>query len=303
MSAQYNVCVVGLGSMGMGAARSCIQAGLNTWGVDINPQSCQALLEAGAKGAVNSPAAFAAELDAVVLLVVNAAQVNAVLFGDNALAPQLKPGTAVMVSSTISADDARQIAERLAQYGVLMLDAPVSGGAIKAAQGEMTVMASGEEAAFNRLEPVLSAVAGKVYRIGSNIGQGSTVKIVHQLLAGVHIAVAAEAMALAARADIPLDTMYDVVTHAAGNSWMFENRMQHVLDGDYTPKSAVDIFVKDLGLVSETARTLKFPLPLASTALNMFTSASNAGFGREDDSAVIKIFSGITLPGAKGEEA
>lgn len=303
MSTHYNVCVIGLGSMGMGAARSCIQAGLNTWGVDINPQSCQALLDAGAKDAGSNPVLFAPELDAVVLLVVNAAQVNAILFGDNALAPHLKPGTAVMVSSTISADDACKIAERLAEHGVMMLDAPVSGGAIKAAQGEMTVMASGADAVFEHLEPVLNAVAGKVYRIGSEIGKGSTVKIVHQLLAGVHIAVAAEAMALAARAGIPLDTMYDVVTHAAGNSWMFENRMQHVLDGDYAPKSAVDIFVKDLGLVSETARTLKFPLPLASTALNMFTSASNAGFGREDDSAVIKIFSGITLPGKKGEEA
>ncbi|MBS1207046.1 MAG: NAD(P)-dependent oxidoreductase [Proteobacteria bacterium] len=297
MSAHYNVCVIGLGSMGMGAARSCILAGLNTWGVDINPATCRTLIDAGAKNAGDSAVPFASELDAVVLLVVNAAQVRTILFGKHALAPHLKPGTVVMVSSTISSADASDIAVSLEQYGLLMLDAPVSGGAVKAAAGEMTVMASGSDAAFTRLAPVLEAVAGKVYRIGSEIGLGSTVKIVHQLLAGVHIAVAAEAMALAARAGIPLDTMYDVVTHAAGNSWMFENRMQHVLDGDYSPKSAVDIFVKDLGLVNDTARALKFPLPLASTALNMFTSASNAGYGREDDSAVIKIFDGITLPG------
>ena len=109
----------------------------------------------------------------------------------------------------------------------------------------------------------------------------------------------AEAMALAARAGIPLDTMYDVVTNAAGNSWMFENRMKHVVDGDYTPTSAVDIFVKDLGLVTETGRALGFPLPLASTAFAMFQQASNMGHGREDDSAVIKTFSGITLPEGK----
>jgi len=139
-------------------------------------------------------------------------------------------------------------------------------------------------------------VAAKVYRIGNEIGQGSTVKIIHQLLAGVHIAAAAEAVALAARADIPLETLYEVVTHAAGNSWMFENRMRHVLDGDYSPKSAVDIFVKDLGLVTDTAKTLHFPLSLASNALTMFTAAQNAGFGKLDDSAVIKIFNGITLP-------
>ncbi|MDN4625818.1 L-threonate dehydrogenase [Erwinia sp. ACCC 02193] len=294
-----NVCVIGLGSMGMGAAASCIRAGLNTWGVDLNPAALETLRQTGARDAQTAADGFVDQLEAVLLLVVNAKQVNAILFGDNGLAARLKPGTVVMVSSTISAQDAQQIEQRLAQHQLLMLDAPVSGGAAKAATGEMTVMASGSDAAFERLQPVLEAVAAKVYRVGSEIGLGSTVKIIHQLLAGVHIAVGAEAMAMAARAGIPLDTMYEVVTNAAGNSWMFENRMRHVVDGDYSPKSAVDIFVKDLNLVAETAKALQFPLPLASTALNMFTEASNAGYGREDDSAVIKIFSGITLPQGK----
>ncbi|MEB5705534.1 L-threonate dehydrogenase [Pantoea anthophila] len=296
-----NICVIGLGSMGMGAAQSCLRAGLNTWGVDLNPAALETLRRAGARDAQPSASAFADQLDAVLLLVVNAQQVNAVLFGENGLAAKLRPGTVVMVSSTLSASDAQQIEQQLAQYQLLMLDAPVSGGAAKAASGEMTVMASGSEAAFSQLQPVLDAVAAKVYRVGSEIGAGSTVKIIHQLLAGVHIAVGAEAMALAARAGIPLETMYEVVTNAAGNSWMFENRMKHVVDGDYSPKSAVNIFVKDLNLVADTAKALHFPLPLASTALTMFTEASNAGYGREDDSAVIKIFSGITLPQAKEE--
>lgn len=294
-----NICVIGLGSMGMGAAKSCLRAGLNTWGVDLNPAALENLRQAGARDAQPSASAFAEQLDAVLLLVVNAQQVNAILFGEEGLAAKLRPGTVVMVSSTLSARDAQQIEQQLAQYQLLMLDAPVSGGAAKAASGEMTVMASGSDAAFAQLQSVLDAVAAKVYRVGSEIGLGSTVKIIHQLLAGVHIAVGAEAMALAARAGIPLETMYEVVTNAAGNSWMFENRMRHVVDGDYSPKSAVDIFVKDLNLVADTAKALHFPLPLASTALNMFTEASNAGYGREDDSAVIKIFSGITLPQAE----
>lgn len=297
----YAVAVVGLGAMGMGAARSCIRAGLDTYGVDLNSRALDALKAAGAKGVAADAGAFADRLDAVLLLVVNAAQVNAVLFGegrdDAGLAARLKPGTAVMVSSTISAADAKAIGKRLDELGLPMLDAPVSGGAAKANQGEMTVMASGPAEAFASLAPVLKAVAGKVYQIGAEIGQGAMVKIVHQLLAGVHIAAGAEAMALAARAGIPLDLMYRVVTNAAGNSWMFENRMKHVVEGDYTPLSMVDIFVKDLGLVADTAKSLRFPLPLACTALNMFTEASNAGFGKEDDSAVIKIFSGIDLPG------
>ncbi|OZN24661.1 oxidoreductase [Actinobacillus seminis] len=296
MGNQYSVAVVGLGAMGMGAAKSCINAGLKTYGVDLNSVALNTLKAFGAQDVGESAVNFAQDLDAVVLLVVNAQQVNAVLFGDNGLAKQLKAGTAVMVSSTISAQDAKLISQKLTDLGLLMLDAPVSGGAAKAALGEMTVMASGAKQTFDKLQPVLNAVAGKVYNIGEEIGLGATVKIIHQLLAGVHIAAGAEAMALAAKAGIPLPLMYDVVTNAAGNSWMFENRMKHVVDGDYTPLSMVDIFVKDLGLVNDTAKSLHFPLHLAGTAYSMFTEASNAGYGKEDDSAVIKIFSGIELP-------
>ncbi|MEH8093308.1 L-threonate dehydrogenase [Gallibacterium anatis] len=292
----YSVAVVGLGAMGMGAALSCINAGLDTYGIDLDDKLLEKLSVSGAKGVGKNAGDFADKLNAVVLLVVNAKQVNQVLFGENGLAKQLKPGTAVMVSSTISAQDSKEISQKLTNLGLLMLDAPVSGGAAKAAIGEMTVMAAGSKEAFAALQPVLDATASKVYNIGEEIGLGATVKIIHQLLAGVHIAAGAEAMALAAKAGIPLELMYDVVTHAAGNSWMFENRMKHVVEGDYSPLSMVDIFVKDLGLVNDTAKSLKFPLHLASTAYSMFTEASNAGYGKQDDSAVIKIFSGVELP-------
>ncbi|MBV1839351.1 NAD(P)-dependent oxidoreductase [Photobacterium ganghwense] len=295
MSKMQSVAVIGLGSMGMGVAKSCLRADFDVYGVDVNPAALEELASCGAKATSTSAVAFAQELDAVVVLVVNAQQVRTVLF-DSGLVAALKPQTPVMVCATISAEDAKAIAADLETYSLPMLDAPISGGAVKAAAGELTVMASGPQAVFAQLEPVLSAVASQVYTVGEEIGMGSTVKIIHQLLAGVHIAAGAEAMAMAARANIPLDLMYDVVTHAAGNSWMFENRMKHVVDGDYSPKSMVDIFVKDLGLVADTAKSLQFPLPLASTALNMFTTASNAGYGKEDDSAVIKIFPGITLP-------
>jgi putative dehydrogenase len=294
-SEKHAVAVIGLGSMGMGAARSCINAGLDTYGVDINHETLQALKEAGAQGVSKDCSDFAGELDSILLLVVNANQVKTILFEDN-LAENLRPGTGVMVSATISADDAREIETQLKDKNLLMLDAPVSGGAAKAEKGEMTIMASGSDQAFDKLKPVLDATGDKVYQIGSEIGMGATVKIIHQLLAGIHIAAGAEAMAMAAKSNIPLDLMYEVVTNAAGNSWMFENRMKHVVDGDYSPKSMVDIFVKDLGLVTDTARSIHFPLHLGSTALQMFTSASNGGHGLEDDSAVIKIFKGIDLP-------
>jgi len=291
----HAVAVIGLGSMGMGAARSCIRAGLETYGVDINRDALGVLKDAGAAGVSENCGDFAERLDSVVLLVINAHQCRTILF-DMGLADRLRPGTAVMVSATMAADDISDIGARLGNRRLIVLDAPVSGGAAKADAGDMTVMAAGSDDAFSSLAPVLEAVAGKVYRVGSRLGMGAMVKIIHQLLAGVHIAVGAEAMAMAARAGIPLEVMYEVVTNAAGNSWMFENRMKHVVDGDYAPKSMVDIFVKDLGLVTDAAQSLKFPLYLGSTAYQMFTAASNSGHGQEDDSAVIKIFDGIDLP-------
>lgn len=293
----FRVAVIGLGSMGMGAAKSCITGRLETYGIDPRPEALTELKAAGAADAGQSGERFAASLDAVLLLPVNADQCNQALFSEHGIARHLKPDTPVMVSATIAASDARAIDARLREYGLDMLDAPVSGGPVKAAGGDLTVMAAGAPETFVKLRPVLTAVAGQVFEIGTQIGQGATVKIIHQLLAGVHIAVAAEAMALASRAGIPLQTMYDVVTHAAGNSWMFENRMPHVLEGDYSPRSTVDIFVKDLGLVTETGRALNFSLPLAGLAHSMFVNASNAGHGQSDDSAVIKNYAGADLPG------
>ena len=234
------------------------EEGRQIYGIDLNRKTLDRLDHQGAKGVSTDCGDFAEALDAVLLLVVNARQVEAILF-ESGLAKKLPTGIPIMVSSTISSDDAKEIDSRLREFGLVMLDAPVSGGAVKASQGEITVMAAGPESTFEKLRPVLDAIAKKVYKISSEIGSGSTAKTIHQLLAGVHIAAEAEAMAV--KANIPLDLMYEVITNAAGNSWMFEDRMKHVVEGDYSPKSMVDIFVKDLGLVVDTAKSLKLPSP------------------------------------------
>jgi 3-hydroxyisobutyrate dehydrogenase len=239
----------------------------------------------------------------VVSVVVNAAQTEAVLFGPNGdgtgCAAAMRAGSVFVMCSTVDPNWSVALEARLEKLGLLYVDAPISGGAAKAASGEMTMMTAAKPAAYAKCEAMLNAMAGKVYKLGDHAGAGSKVKIINQLLAGVHIAAAAEAMALGLREGVNPDALYDVITHSAGNSWMFENRMAHVLAADYTPLSAVDIFVKDLGLVLDMARASKFPLPLSSTAHQMFMQASTAGFAKEDDSAVIKIFPGIELPQAK----
>jgi 3-hydroxyisobutyrate dehydrogenase len=163
----------------------------------------------------------------------------------------------------------------------------------------MTMMASGRPQAFEAAAELMQTFAGKVYRLGDQVGIGSTVKMVNQHLAGVHIASACEAMALGMRAGADPAQLYEVICNSAGMSWMFQNRVPHILEGDYTPLSAVNIFVKDLGIVLDAARKLAFPLPLAAAAHQLYLATAAMGHGGEDDSAVVKYYAalaGLDLP-------
>ena len=290
--------VVGLGAMGMGVAMSLLREGFEVHACDVRAEAVQKVVDAGGIAAA-SPAALAPKVDVLITVVVNADQTEAVLFGENGAVPHMKQGAVVIASATVSPEFAKALGKRLTEAGLLMIDGPISGGAAKAMAGEMTVMSSGSPEAYAKCEDVLDAIAGKVYRLGDEVGPGSVVKMVNQLLAGVHIAAAGEAMALAIRAGADPDQVYEVITNSAGNSWMFQNRVPHILAGDYTPLSAVNIFVKDLGIVLDYAKKNIFPLPLSAAAHQMYLSASAAGHGGEDDSAVIKVFPGIKLPEPK----
>lgn len=287
--------VIGLGAMGKGMAGSLRRAGYKVHVADVRMEAANDFVKEGGV-ACSSPAEVAEHCEIIVSVVVNAAQTEEVLFGKNGAAASMKKGSVFIMCSTVDPNWSIALEKRLNDMGILYLDSPISGGAAKAASGEMTIMSAGSPEAYTKVGTALDSMAAKVYRLGDKAGAGSKVKIINQLLAGVHIAAAAEAMALGLREGVNADSLYEVITNSAGNSWMFENRMAHVLAADYTPLSAVDIFVKDLGLVLDTARASKFPLPLSSTAHQMFMQASTAGFGREDDSAVIKIFPGIELP-------
>jgi L-threonate 2-dehydrogenase len=289
--------------MGLGMAHSLRAAGHEPGVYDVRQEVADAFAAEGGT-AHQTVADLAAATDVLVSVVVNAAQTEAVLFGtgDDGAIDHLKPGSVVVMCSTVDPQWSAALAGTLAERGIHYLDAPISGGAVKAAAGQLTMMTSGSPEAYALADPVLEAMSEAVYRLGDKPGMGSVVKIVNQLLAGVHIAAAAEAMAFGIRCGLRADDIYEVITHSAGNSWMFENRMAHVLSGDYTPHSAVDIFVKDLGLVLDAARPTVFPLPLAAAAHQQFLRASAAGHGREDDSAVIKTFPGVELPARNGVE-
>lgn len=297
MSAQ-TISFVGLGSMGFGMAQSLIRAGHSVHGFDINPDALARLQREG--GQTSALDAAAAQSDVLIIVVLNAAQTEAVLFGAPDWASHLKRGATVISCATVAPEFAKDMEARCAALGLNYLDAPISGGAAKAALGKLSIMASGSKAAFDGATPALEAMAETVFSLGDAAGAGSAMKAVNQLLAGVHIAAMAEAMTFGMTQGVTPEKFVEVISRCAGTSWMLENRAPHIVEGDYSPKSSVDIWPKDLGIVLDIAKSAKFSAPLTATALQQFLAASGSGLGGEDDVAVAKVYArnaNLTLPG------
>lgn len=288
--------VIGLGSMGLGMAQSLLRAGHTVHGLDLNPAQTAVLEQAGGQALTrHSPLA-----DALVCVVLNAAQTESALFGDDGWAGYLKPGGTILSCATVSPDFARKMEAMAQDRGLHYLDAPISGGSLRAASGELSVMASGTPAAFDGAAEALATMAQTVHRLGDQAGPGSAMKAVNQLLAGVHIAAMGEALGLATSQGLDLSRVLDVIRVSAGTSWMFENRAPHVIDADYTPRSSINIWPKDLGIVTDIASAAGLPLPLTQTALAQYRDAAQAGLGLEDDAAITKLVAsraGLKLPG------
>lgn len=295
-AAGSRVAVIGLGSMGYGMAQSLKRAGFDVAGFDVRQAVVERFVAEGGVGAA-SPGEAANAADVVVCVVLNAEQTEAVLFGEDGCAGTMAEGAVFVSSATMAPTAAADFATRLESRGCHYLDAPISGGAQRAAEGELTVLVSGSPAAMAAADGALSAMAAKVFPLGDRPGTAAGLKIVNQLLAGVHIAAACEAMAFANAHELDPEKVFEVITSSAGNSWMFENRVPHILANDYEPKSAVDIFVKDLGIVLDIARAEKIPVPLASSALQAFLMTSAAGMGRDDDSSVFRLYEQIRSGG------
>ena len=284
---------IGLGAMGFGMAASLCRAGFAVTGYDLREEALERLVERGGARAL-SPAEAARGARLLFVMVVNDAQVEAVLFGGQGAAATLPAGVTVVLSSTVPAGFVRDLAARLGELGLHLLDAPVSGGAVAAANGELTVMASGPPEAFEAADPALEACARKVYRLGDAPGIGSSVKAVNQLLAGVNLVTAAEGMAFGTALGADPKVLYEVIRNAAGGSWMFDNRVPHMLDDDFTPRSACDIWVKDLGMVLGIGRELRMPLPMTAAAFQVVMMAAAKGLGPIDDAGFVKIYEGFT---------
>lgn len=298
MTGPFRTAVIGLGSMGYGIAQSCLRAGLVTHGFDVVPSQVERFQsEGGAAGALHEAAGV---LDAAVIVVLNAEQTEEVLFGDRAIVPEMRKGSVVMACATVPPQFARDMEARCNAAGIHYLDAPISGGSARAATGQLSVMASGSADAFTAARPVLDAAAETVFELGDAAGAGSAMKAVNQLLAGVHIATMAEALTFGMTQGVAPEKFVEVISQCAGTSWMLENRAPHIVAGDYTPLSQVNIWPKDLGIVLDIAKSASFSAPITAAALQQYLAAAGMGLGREDDAAVAKVYArnaGLTLPG------
>ncbi len=295
MSDHKRIGVFGLGSMGFGIAQSLLRAGHVVAGFDVNMDAVQRFQAEG--GLQGEQYDILPTLDIVVLVVLNADQTQVVL--DNII-DNIPTGTGIMSCATVAPLFAKDM-ERMTQVkGLHYLDAPISGGAAKAASGDLSIMASGTKEAFASLRPALSAMAQTVFELGDTAGAGSAMKAINQMLAGVHIAAMAEAVTFGMTQGVDPAKTVEVITQCAGNSWMFENRAPHIVDADYTPRSSVNIWPKDLGIVLDIAKDAKFAAPLTAAAMQQFIAAAGSGLGLEDDAAVAKVYAhnaGLTLPG------
>jgi 3-hydroxyisobutyrate dehydrogenase-like beta-hydroxyacid dehydrogenase len=281
---------VGLGAMGSPMAKRLVATGFELTVFDVLDERTHPLVELGAASAATLGEA-AEDTEALVLMVANAEQAEGVLFGEGGAAGTLPEGAAVVVMSTIGPEAVRELADALAERGLRTLDAPVSGGVARAEKGDLLIMAGGPEDLFEELHPVLGAMGSSVVHCGTRVGDGQAVKLVNQLLCGVHIAAAAEALAYAEALGLDPRFVFETIRHGAANSFMLEDRGERMLDEEFVPpRSALDIFVKDMGLVSKAAEQTGFDAPLSSAALELYLAGREAGLGREDDSGVIRVF-------------
>ena len=282
---------IGLGAMGLPMAGNVARAGHDVTAYDIDPGKAASLADDGVKPATSiSQAATGAEV--LVLMVATPAQVDGVLFGEDPAASSLDPGAVVMIMATVGPAAVQRWVERLGQQHIEVVDAPVSGGVRRAAEGDLLVMVGGADSAVQRVQPVLDAMAGQAPVVGPAPGDGQKVKLVNQLLCGVHIAAAAEALAYAEAMGLDAAATRQVVREGAAASFMLDDRGERMVQPSDEVKSALDIFVKDMGLVLDAARATSFPSPLASAAEQLYLAGHRAGLGRRDDSSVIEVLRG-----------
>ncbi len=303
--AGQTVAVLGLGAMGLPMAANLAAHGAAVRGYDIAPARLALASDQGITG--SSSAREAATGAGVTLLAVrNAAQLDDALYGDDGIAAVLAAGACVLLTSTVGIEAVQSVAQRLAESGHHLIDAPVSGGPARAGQGDLLVTVGASDDAWEAARSVLEAMAGTLVRIGGRPGDGQAMKTVNQLLCGVHIAAAAEALALADALGLDPAKALDTLMAGAAASFMLGDRGPRALqayDADGAEvKSRLDIFVKDMGIVTRAAKDAHLATPIAAAAEQLYLIGEAHGLEARDDSSVITVVAPRRRTGAEAGE-
>jgi 3-hydroxyisobutyrate dehydrogenase len=240
--------------------------------------------------AAATPRAAAQGADALIVCVVDAVQSHEVLFGADGAAAALAPGRAVLLCPTIAPQDVETLAAGLEARGLAAIDAPMSGGPVRARDGTMSLMVACADAVYEANRGLLEALSGKVFRIGTRVGDGARTKLVNNLLAGINLAGAAEALGLAQRLGLDLARTLDVIEQSSGQSWIGSDRMRRAIAGDYAPRAHVTLLQKDTGLALQAARAAGFQGSLGPVAHEAFNRTAAAGDAELDDAALLRLF-------------
>ena len=280
--------IVGVGNMGGGMARRLLARGWRVRACDLVADKVEALVRLGAAPAA-TPADAAREADVLIVCVVDAAQAEQVLFGADGAAAALPAGRAVLLCPTIGPADAERIAARLQAGGHAAIDAPMSGGPARAAEGSMSLMVACEEAVFDAHRRLLGDLSSKLFRVGSRPGDGARTKLVNNLLAAINLAGAAEAIALAERLGLDAARTLDVIEQSSGQSWIASDRMRRALADDYEPRAHVTLLHKDTRLALEAARSAGFDAALGTLAHAAFARAVATGRADCDDAILLEL--------------
>jgi L-threonate 2-dehydrogenase len=283
-----NIGIVGIGNMGFAMAARLLETG---WSVAVRDIDTHREVAAGALGArvCLSPAEVAHHSACVIVCVVNADQTEAVLFDSQhgVVAQGNRP--CVMLCPTIGPDDVAAFASRLGERGLACLEAPMSGGPLRARQGKMSLMVACEDALFDRHAALLGVLADPVFRIGSRLGDGARTKLVNNLLAAINLAGAAEVLALAERVGLDVPRTLDVIERSSGQSWIGSERMRRAIAGDTVPRAHTSLLNKDSALALAMARQAGFDAQLGASAASLFQRACNAGMADLDDACLLSM--------------
>lgn len=289
MHVEKKVGIIGIGAMGMAMAKNLQRKGFRLWVRDIRPEA-EAQAIATGMTVCHSPASLIAYADLVIVVVVNAQQIEDVLFGANGIASVPAEGKCVMLCSTIAPEDTVRFAARLAQHGIATIDAPISGGPARAQAGAMSMMIAAQDSLLQQYGHVLDALSDKLYRISETIGDGAKTKLVNNLLAGINLVAGAEALALGMKIGLDPHKLFDVICASSGSSWIFQDRMARVLKDDFEPRAFAHILTKDVTLATAMADKANYDTPLGDAALDLFHKTVDNGWADLDDAAVIKTY-------------